>query len=743
MAIRKINILSLFLLLMLLNISEFLMAQRRLGENERQTIATNVDALLSSYTRSLIFEINIPQNTQQIIRQQIEVLADSLVAVNTDSIYALKIDSALQLERNRVVENMLQHFRESTRSGESHSVNFVFDTLIYPQESFTVKDFAQKFTTLYSKVTGDVRVNYVFGNDTISNLRQYMNQADIERFDGGFRVDVPFIFGWLQGTYDTTQAVRQLRPKVEEGDKPAEFFSTSALGKRNIGLTATIFFEKVENANSYKILSIGDYKSGTKWQDLQSFLNEGILEDLSSHGKLNYSGIKIDTLSNVIPLFLNVFDDVEKDALECALFFSDTVCQEFGAGNQGRINISPLKFVELAKKNYWYISRFSIEMINEKIEVIDGKDILLAKWPAWIHFTPRDFDDKVPDGLGKKTLANLYFLVEKEKQHIFSKGKSMKFHRARITDIATYDKTVILKQPVKKGNLSFAVAYSPMLCLFQIDRASAFEVYQNIFKISHGIGAELGYFWPGRKQGEFYGLSTGLSYEKMNSRMFMDSTFYSIHLTGSAIPIGSDNINYYEERVWAVDFEQSLKYDLFSIPLMFNYITTMQSKSLFELGIGIKFSFLNQNSISLSQTNGHSTHKGWYEVTFPDESSGGYLLENLPEYNYVNNMPVTKIDQSNSENNNMVISLALKPSISIPIEEYVKNGHLQLGMMFQYGFNSIYKTNENERLLVEMPGSSNNVFSNGVGKNNFLVGFVIGFRYFDSNIHRADRAFRF
>jgi hypothetical protein len=740
---RKINILSLFLLLMLLNISEFLMAQRRLGENEQQTIATNVDALLSSYTRSLLFEINIPQNTQQIIRQQINVLTDSLVAADTDSIYALKIDSALQLERNKAVENMLQHFREFTRSGESHVVNFVFDTLIYPQQSFTVKDFAQKFITLYSKVTGGVSVNYIFGNDTIPNLRPFMKQAEIERFEGGFKVDVPFIFGWLQGTYDTTYAIKQLIPKAKEGDRPSEHFSTRDLGKRNIGLTATIFFEKVENAASYKILSISDYQAGSIWSDLQSFLNEGILNDLRLHGKLNYSGIKIDTLSNVIPLFLNVFDDVEKDALECALFFSDTVCQEFGADNQGRINISPLRFVELAKSKYWYISRFDVDMIHDKIEVIDEKDILLAKWPAWVQFTPRDFNDKVPEGVGNKTLTNFYFLVEKKKQPIFSREKGTKFSRARITDIATYDKTIKLRQPVKKGNMSFSLSYNPMHNFYQIDRSSAFDGYQNIFKISHGIGAELGYFWPGRKQGEFYGLSTGLSYDKMNSRMLMDSTFYSIHLTGSAIPIGSDNVNYYEERVWAVDFEQSLKYDLFSIPLMFNYITTMQSKSLFELGIGIKFSFLNQNSISLSQTNGHSTHKGWYEVTFPDESFGGYLLENIPEYNYVNSMPVAKIDQSNVENNTMIISMALKPSFSIPIEEFVKNGHIQLGMMFQYGFNSMYKINENERLLVENPGISHSVFSNGVGKNNFLVGFVIGFRYFDSNIHRADRSFRF
>lgn len=740
MPMRKIIILYMLMVAALCGFYQNSVAQRSFSDPERETIAGNIENLMQGFSGSLKFSIDISESTQQLIRQSIISSGDSLSIEIVDSIYAIKIDSLKQIERNKIAENLQEYFVELRKSQLSHIANFVFDTLIFPQASFATSDLIGKYTFLYSKVDGDTKVKYVFGDDTISNLRPFLKEAVIEKYEGGFRVSLPFLIGWLEGTYDTVQSIRQLIPKGEGGDKKTAIFSTRSSGKRNIGLTATVFFNKYDDENSYKLLSIDDYMVGDNLPELRDFLENGILNNLRLYGKLDFKGDKIDT--TLTPLFLGVFDDINKDALDCSLFFSDTVCRQIIQDEKDKMCISPLQYVDQATRNYSYIQAFNINMTRDKIEVKDEKDYLVIKWPAEIEFVPRDFDDDVPDGLGAKTITNIYFLVNTKKPGVLQKNKTLKYNTAKITDIATSDKTISIKQPVKKGNFSISAFYNPMHYFCQIDDASAFAGYNSEFVFSHGLGFDFGYYWPAKKSGDFYGVSTGFSFEMMKSGMFMDSAYYNTPLAGSDIPIGSDNILYYEERVWLKDFNQSVKYNLLSIPINISYLKTLNSKSLFELGFGAKVSFVSVNDISLNQNSGTSTHKGWYQLQFPDQTTGEYLIEDVPEYDYETDIQAT-IYNYERDVSSVIISLSLRPSFSIPIEELVKNGHLLLGMNFQYGFNSIYQMNDRKNLLLEEPGVSNDVFSNGVKKSNFIVGFTIGFRYFDSSIHRADKSFRF
>jgi hypothetical protein len=276
----------------------------------------------------------------------------------------------------------------------------------------------------------------------------------------------------------------------------------------------------------------------------------------------------------------------------------------------------------------------------------------------------------------------------------------------------------------------------------QVDNGSAFKSFESEFSISQGVGVDVGYYWFGRTKGSFIGIGTGLHYEIIQSGMALDSSFYSRKLDNSDIPIGADNIINYEERIWINGFRQTLKFDLVSIPVMFNYMTELDSRTLFDIGIGTKISFVNKNKVNLSQSEGTATYKGWYEVKFPDQSIGEFLLEDIAEYGYENNKSTT-IAKYNRPVNSPLIYLVVNPSFSIPINEIIPNSFIQIGMNFQYGLNSFYNISERRNYIMNSPGYSNDVFSSGVRKNDFVVGFTIGLRYFNSENHQKDKIFKF
>ena len=179
---------------------------------------------------------------------------------------------------------------------------------------------------------------------------------------------------------------------------------------------------------------------------------------------------------------------------------------------------------------------------------------------------------------------------------------------------------------------------------------------------------------------------------------------------------------------------------------MFNYMTELKSKTLFNLGVGTTISFVNKNSVELSQNEGTSTHKGWYQLEFPDETIGEYLMENpdniVDGYGYVTNAPAYIADVDRGINST-VIFLAIKPSFSIPLTERNENIYLDLGLSFQYGLNTLYNVDAGNGYLMDSPGNSNAVYSSGVKNNDFVFGFSVGFRYFNNDSEQKDKVFKF
>jgi len=736
MAMRKKNIVYVLMVTVLCGFYQFSVAQQSFSDSERETIAGNIENLLRGFSGSLKFSIDVPESVINKFKGELPPVSDSFTQIHLDSLLMIKVDSVKSLQRESIAKNIRSNFMDSKSLLNQYVSNFAFDYSLVPDKKLAFGDFLNKYVNLYTAVDGDFNLNYKVGSANIPKLLHYMKTAKIEKFDGGSIVYIHFLMGWLQGTYDTTQRVLKNLPDGVES------FSTTSRGN-NVDLTAIVYFKNFDDLSSYKIVAIHDEATSQGGHtQLEEYLNgsKGVIEKLRSYGRLHLDGKKPD--SAIIPFFKELFANNEKPSLECRLFFTDTLCRSIAKSPNDSMNISTNQYIEQVIENYAYVGTFMINMIENTLQLKQEKDFFVAKWPAQMEFIPRDFNDNLPNGFGDTVNTNFYFIVKYKNQGLFTKNKRVKYLSANITDISSFDKPIIISQPDKKGSLMGGISYSPMYYGLLVDKNAAFKDFGNEFSISNSIGIDFGYYWFGKEKGTFFGVSTGFFYDMMKAGMTLDSTYYSSEYANGQTPVGSENIVFAEERVWLGDFRQTLKFNTYSIPLMFNYMKELETKTLFSLGIGTVFSFVNQNSIKLKQPSGWSTHKGWYEVEFPNQTKGKYLLEDIPEYGYVSDVSVS-IAEYQRNTNSMLISLAIKPSYSIPINDLIDKAYFRIGLNLQYGFNTLYDTDQKSEHIMYGAGSSYDVFSNGVKNNSFIIGLNIGLTYFNSEISRKDSFFTF
>lgn len=741
----KHNFYIVWILILVGSVAQKSIAQEKFDDLKREAIADNTELLMQEFATSLKFEINVPDVVIRQLKQHLPEVNDSISQQYIDSIYYTKVDSLMQIGRETQKADFYKNFFSSNKDANQYIVNFAFDTVVIPEENLMLQNFAEKYFGLYNKVDGEFEVNYSSKNGYQKSLRPYLQTANIENHNGGNKVLIPFKLGWLQGTYDTTgPAFLNLPDAVQKELQIQETYNSREKGS-NIELLAWVFFKNPNDPGSFKLLSLNSPQSKVAFPELQAFLETGVIKNLKLYGRLNLQGAKPD--STLIPEFLNLFNIPDKKSVQCSLFFSETVCNTIPKDPTDSINISPVQYCENVLRNYDYVGTYNIDMVDNALQVKKEKNFFVVKWPAKIEFIPRDFNDNTPDGLGNETLTNFYFKVDYSSSGLLGKSNSISYKTAKITDIAAYDKTeIIIPQPTKKGSFMIAAHYNPMYYRFQVDKNSAFKDFAGEFNISHGVGIDVGYYWFGKQKGRLLGIGTGISHELIKSAMILDSTFYAYTFSGNENPLGTNNVKDYEEWVWVNSFRHTINVDFISIPVVFNYMVELESKTLFNLGVGAKISILNKSSVNLSQTEGTTTHKGWYQVDFPDGTSGEYIIENpdnvVDGYGYVTNKTANIADFTR-EVNSTVVFLAVNPSFSIPISEKNNNLYLDLGLNFQYGLNTVYKINSGNNYIMESPGNSNSVYSGGVKKNDFVIGLSVGFRYFNNDDLQKEKVFKF
>ncbi len=710
--------------------SGLLFAQKDFNDTKRDIIADNIETLFNQFATSLNFGIEVSEDVIQQIKNQ---LPESVSPEYVDSLFIARLDSVKQIEKQTVREKLLNNFYFSKKDLTDSITNFIFDSLLVSGKNLQINDFADKYVGLYNKIENKGNVMFKSGKYYIPDMS--IKDASFEKHNKGKKVLVNFSLEHFTCYYDTTgKMYHDVKSKVQQ----VEYFSTTP----SIKLAAYIYFKNFKDIDSYKILSIKPYDTYDKtvtWPDLRKFLRNRIIKNLKLYGNISDPGNITDSTlkSNLI----NLFDDSDKKSIECSLFFTDSICEQSTEGSKDSVNISVLQYCDNIIKHYRNVQPLKINPVNNTLQVKKEKNYYLVKWPANIKFIPvYSCDTTVPKGLAYKTLTNLYFKVDYSTTLFSKKNKKINYKSATITEIATYNKTIRIPQPSKKGSFSLSVSYSPMTYLFMVDKNSAFKGYKNEFTLSHGIGLNAGYYWFNKKPGRFFGVSTGFIYEMMRSEMTLDSSFYS--RADVPPPIGDDNVEAYEERIWINNFQQSLKFNLYSIPVMFNFMTELNSKVLFNIGVGAKISFIDKNGLKLSQGSGTSTHKGWYTISFPDGTTGEYLLEDIDEYGYVTDKPA-HIAQTTREINNTLMYLIINPTLSFPTSKLLKDSYIDFGLMFQYGLNPLYKNSSENEYLMAGPGNSNDVYSNGVKKNDVVIGLSIGFRYFNKENKQVDKIFNF
>jgi hypothetical protein len=718
------------------------MAQKEF-EDKREQIADNIDALIQQFAKSLKFDITLSDSEIQQIKQNLPDVNDSISQEFVDSVWLSKINNAKQPQRDLIYQSLLNNFQESKKDPSQLILNFAFDSLAEPEKYILVDDFAENYVGLYDKTEGKFMINYSSTSGYIPNLRPYLStEAIINKYSKGYSVLIPFILDPIKATYDSTgPALLKLPNDTQQELLAKELFNSEG---SNIKLLANVFFKNPDNISSFKLLSLNSPEDPVENPVLQAFLKTTIIENLKLYGRLNLQGDSPD--STLVPSMLKLFEDPEKKSMQCSLFFSNEVCESLPKDSKDSTSISPVQYCENIIHNYDYVGTFNINMVDNGLVVNNnkGKNYDVVKWPAKIRFIPNDFDDITPEGLGQETLTNLYFKVDYKSLGLLKEGKDYK--DATITDITTKNIDVVISQPTKKGSFSYALNYNPMYYHFQLDQNSAFKDFASEWNVSNGIGLDVGYYWFGKKKGRFLGINTGVHFDMMKSSMSLDSIYYTQTFPSNENPLGENHVIAYEEQVWVNDFRQSVKFNFISIPVMFNYMTTLNSLTLFNLGVGANISITNKNSVELLQDEGTSTHKGWYQIEFPDETTGEYIMENpgntVDGYGYVTDAPA-HIADVDREINSTLIFLAIKPSFSIPITEKNENIYLDLGLSFQYGLNTLYNVDAGNGYIMDSPGNSNAVYSSGVKNNDFVVGFSVGFRYFNSDDKQKDKIFRF
>lgn len=715
-------------------------AQQEFDKDERDLIADNIDILMSDMSSTLKFQISIPPEVLTKIREQLPKESDSVSQQYLDSLYYLKIDSVKNIQRENLLSGLYDKFYDADKEPGNPVVNFAFDKLLVKDSVLTLQHFAEKYVNLYSQVEGDFQFFYKSGDDHVPNLRPIIQMASFEKHNRGYKVLINLRMGWLKGTYDTTSKIYRTI-SAEKKKQIGQFYNTRAQGD-NIDLSAYVYFRKPGDTSEYKLISLQSPESSIIFPELQEYLTKGIIENLRLYGRLSLTGETPD--STLAPEFLNLFESRDKKSIQCNLFFPDEVCKNSFGKSKDAIIISPVQYCDHVLQNYSAIATFDVEPVANALQVKKENSFYVVKWPAKVLFIPYDFDDEVPDGIGYETMVNLYFKVDYRAGGLLGKNGESKYKNAKITDIAAYDKVINIPQPTKKGGFSLSVQYKPMVYQFQVDQNTAFKDFENQYPLSNSIGLNVGYYWFGKRPGRYMGIETGFYYEMIQSSMTLDSSYYFVDRTNSVTTNESDanTVNYYEERVWAKDFVQNIKFNLMTIPLMFHYMSEMDTKVLFDLGIGANISLVNENSIEISQDDGTSTHKGWYEITYCDGTTGEYLLEDIPEYGYENNVRASLADPSSGYNSTLVY-LCINPTFSIPANGIFNHAYIDIGANFRYGLNTLFKNENHNKYIMESTGVSNDVFSNGVKNNDIAFGLSIGLRFFNNDDKRKDKIFKF
>jgi hypothetical protein len=738
----KINIQLLLVLLLLCSNIPQLSAQNTFDEKENEKIAYNIEKMMQRFASSLEFDIELDEKTINAVDQKLQTLNDSLPTEILDSIKWVHLDSLREIQRNEYRQNFLGNFAMTKKTYSGSISGFAFDSLIHPESFMDVSNFSQLYFGLYDQVNGLLNLNYKFRNKLQPNLRPVVKAADIRKSGGKYLVDIPFSLGWIEGDYDTTSRVfKQFPFEIQKHILETESFSTTK--KSNIiELSMQVQFDDPDDATSFRIHSVSLMDVTLSYPELFSFLKDGIVKNLETNMPLDPARQTIDTV--IIPDLIKLFEDPDKQSLQCSLFFEDQICNTLTNDTSGEANISIKQYCLAVQNNYSSIGYFDIDLLPGEIKVRESNGYDIVKIPAQTRFIPFPKEEFGSKGirLDHTQPTNFYFKVD-YKMKLFPVKKDHKsYTNAKVTDIAGYDKKQIeISQPVKKGSYSLSANYSPFYHQFIIDENKCFRDLSVEFKASHAIGLEGAYYWFSKRENQMLGISVGIQYEMITAGIYADSLYYANLSTGNQNPTGDEVVSY-EERVWVSDFSQNIKYNQLSIPVMFNFMKIMPTKTIFNLGLGAKVAFIGSDQVEITQSDGHFTRTGYYQVAFPGGENGSYILENIPEYQYYTDYSIDGVAESEeSEVNSPSISIQLNPSFAIPVSENNPNLYLNLGLTFQYGLTPLYDQQDAPSLLTNT--KSNSGFMYGIEGQNFAIGLTVGIRYFNATSKRATKQFVF
>lgn len=696
-----------FIIFLFLAIISDVAAQKDFSPKQRDRIADNVDEMVKDFAASLEFDITIDEQKVNNLKAE---LGDSLAAIEINN---LKLE-----KREQAKEKIFTYFGKKRQRSSSTIANFFFDKSIVSADELNVEEFVGKYTLYYDKtVKGDVPILY---DETNLELRPLMRKLKIDKARDGHAVVVNFQIARLQMFYDTLINNMEGIPNADDLPEDYENF--------NVNIAAKVTFEDYDDPESFSFLSLSKpgLGGGMKFKNdrVNEYIDPYLIENFNLYS--NISELDQPPDLSLSKLLIDLFNDPDKKSIQCDLFFSDEVCD-------GQTDISVREYVDMLAENYEFV--YPIQVIpdyDELTKVTKTKAYYLFKLPVKFAFEARMnngefFENNDQPHTKSDTTSCNFFIKLDYKKPLFSDEEE--YTSVKLTDVAFYDKRISISPVLKKGNWSVMAKYQPGMILFSPNEA--FETYKNEFSLSNGIGVSGQYYWFAQEDNLInynvsYGVSLGLNYEMYNSIMSFDSYTYDDIIPGINQGEPFNDLNFVNELIVEMaELKQELTVNTISIPIMGHYKKNINETTFLDLAGGVKLSIPLQESISL-ESNGSVTYTGIKKDVFGEET----------EYYYIDYLPSKGFDtfndiQSNTpEVNTLVTYIILNPSISFSIDNTIENGFIDFGLTFQYGFNDMFSHTDKE-YMADSFGQLNNVYSNGLKNNHMIVGFTLGFRYFD------------
>lgn len=686
-------------------------ATKNFDDYERDQIADNTIRLINDFVNSIVFDNTL---SKEMVSNYKKTFGDSLANY--------KLDSLKQEKRSDIIKQIEANFLLKRKKAQPEVSNFAFDTTILHQQQFPLVEFAETYVKYYDKVEqGDFPVMFPYGDGNYrEDLHPILREMQITNTAGGNSFLVQFEVGWLDFYYDT---ISHELGYINTNKAVPEFYENS-----NIKFTSRVFFSNPNDKKTFKFLSVlGPQGASTEIADneqLNQLIEQRIIKNFELYANISNPDEAPDP--SLSDNFIEMINDPNKKSIQCDLFFSDEIC-----GDQ--TDISAVEYADKIAGNYGLIYPVEITANYDSLELLRKTSrYYLIKLPIEFSIFARDYNqDEIL--IDKTQNTNLYLKVDYQASILSNEEQ---YTSVKITDIASYDKEIVVTEPDKMANWSILLQDKPGTVYYTT--MNDYSVFENKTKISNSIGVSGQYLWFVKKNGvidhdQSIGLSLGFFYDNYNASMEFDEFHYD-----EGISPGQEQTDPFYRLGFADkvsidlnDFEQTLKYSTISFPVKGHYKINLQNGKFLDLGAGLKFSMPLENSITL-ESKGTALYEGIKNVPFPDlpeNENGTYLITNLPSKGFASYNSF--LHDPEPKTNSMLTYLILEPSISLPIEKTIKNGFIDFGLSFQYGFNSLIDMSESYGYLVDSHGETYDVFSNGINKNHIFVGFSIAFRYFD------------